>query len=93
MASVKGTQTERGEESREKQVVLKGTARMVEGDDQLLIVLPIEDEVPVGRLAKGRWKVTIKEKTLPVVTTLSWNSLTQDQWNNMTQDQWNEMIQ
>ncbi|KKN37897.1 hypothetical protein LCGC14_0758770 [marine sediment metagenome] len=62
---------------------------MTEGDDSLLIIIPSEDEVPLGRTIRGKWKIKIKEK--PIV--LSWNSLTQPQWNSMTGGLWNEMTQ
>ena len=91
MATVTGTQTE--DEPENRMVVLRGVAKMVEGDDALLIDIPVPSQVPDGREISIKWEVKLTEEAIPVVTTLSWNALTQAQWNAMDQTQWNEMTQ
>jgi len=92
MAAVTGTQT--NQEPRKRRVVLRGTAQMFEGDDSITVAIPPNVQAAAGRQLLAKWTARLKDgKPVPLVTTLSWNALTQTQWNEMTQTQWNEMTQ
>jgi hypothetical protein len=58
--NVTGTQT--GEQPKNRMVVLRGVAQMVEGDDALLVDIPIPSQAPTGREIAVTWEVRIKEE-------------------------------
>lgn len=59
MASVTGTQT--NDSTKVKKVVLRGTAKLVAGDDVLSIDLPPEVEASAGRELSVTWTLVLKE--------------------------------
>lgn len=59
MADVVGNQT--SEEVAERQVVLRGTSQMVEGDENLLVTIPVDSQAPTGRFLDMTWTVIIME--------------------------------
>ncbi len=93
MANVTGIQGEREEDDlSEKRFILRGTAQMFKGDDELIIQIPMDSDAPTGRTINGRWKLRIKERET-YIGVFSWRNLTEGQWISMTESQWAKMVE